>query len=167
MPKFRAAVMAAIVASLPMIGLMAQASTHPSFAGTWVLDVAKSDPGPMTPASASYTIVQRGDTLITDRESTQPGADTPTKSHLVVGVDGKAWKNMLPVAGESLEATSTVTWDKDAMVMHTSGTIQGTDVDQLDRWTLSPDGKTLLIHRSVSVGGAEQASGNLVFNRKP
>ena len=76
------------------------------------------------------------------------------KSHLVVAIDGKAWKNTVPmVGGGDIETSSTATWENGELVVRSSGNVQGTDFVQTDRWTLSADGKVFVSHRSVTVEG--------------
>jgi len=52
------------------------------FSGIWVLDYARSDSSSYTPSSATYAVVQAGDSMIVDR--TTPNG----KSHTVYGLDG-------------------------------------------------------------------------------
>ncbi len=142
------------------------AAAHPSFAGTWTMDAAKSTSSGTLPSAASWVMFQHGDTLIADRSVTSEEMGE-VKSHVVVGLDGKAWKNTvnLPGIGE-IETSTVATWDKAALVMVAGGNIQGTDFVQTDRWTLSADGKTLTSVRTVTVEGNEVQSTTSVMVRK-
>lgn len=137
-----------------------------NFTGTWVLDASKSQGSQMVPSAATWTIVQHGDTLVTDRETALEGFGT-VKSRVVVGLDGKSWKNTVPQPGAGdVETSSVASWDNGTLVMTTSGNVQGTDFVQTDRWVLSADGKSLTSQRSVSAGGQEVSSATLTFTKK-
>jgi hypothetical protein len=144
----------------------AQATARPNFSGTWVLDLAKSQGSTRLPLAATWTITQHGDTLIADRETTVDQVGT-IKSHILVGLDGKSWKNTVPQPGIGDVETATVaTWDKSVLVFTLTGNIQETDFVQTDRWTLSADGKSLESQRSVTVEGQEVQSATFAFTKK-
>ncbi|HEY4321651.1 MAG TPA: hypothetical protein VGM77_10815 [Gemmatimonadales bacterium] len=122
----------------------------------------------MTPASSTYIIVQHGDTLSVDRTNVSaPSAQMPEpmtlKSKLVWAVDGQPWKNTLPLVGAEVETTTVSTWAGDTMVVHVTGQVQGSDLVQDDRWSLSADGKALTIHRGVTYAGQEMGAPTLVY----
>ena len=146
--------------------LYAQAEVRPNFTGTWLFDAAKSQSSNTLPSAAQYTIVQHGDTVIVDRETTFEEIGV-LKSRLVVGIDGKPWKNTAPQPGiGDVETSSVVSWDKAVLVIVSSGNIQGTDFVQTDHWTLGTDGKTLTSVRSVTVEGNEVQSATFSFTKK-
>jgi hypothetical protein len=144
----------------------AQAAVRPNFSGTWVMDGAKSQSSATLPAATTWTIAQHGDTLIVDRDVTleEVGA---IKSHVLMGMDGKAWKNTVPQPGlGDIETSTVVTFDKGVLVLVATGNIQGTDFVQTDHWSLSSDGKVLTSVRSVTVEGQEVQSATFVFTKK-
>ena len=145
----------------------ANAQAHANFSGTWVLDASKNVVSGQlgAPESATATIVQHGDTITQDREASSAEAGV-MKSHIVWGTDGKPWKNMVPINGDNVEVSSALSWENGSLVIRTSLNIQGTDVDQLDRWTLSADGKTITAYRSVSAMGSEVGSTTLTYVKK-
>lgn len=156
----------ATIAAVSMAGpAMAQ---HPNLTGTWSIDTALSAKSQMTPASSTYIIVQHGDTLTVDRSNTSaPSTTMPEpmtlKSKLVWAVDGQPWKNTLPLVGAEVETTTTSTWAGDTMLVHVTGQVQGNDLVQDDRWSLSADGKTLTIHRGVTYAGQAMGAPTLVY----
>ena len=141
--------------------------THPDFSGIWVLDASKtvSDGQLGVPTSATYTIRAHGDSIISDRVAEVPEAGT-MKSHLVWGTDGKTWKNTVSVNGTDTEVSSVLTWQGDMLVIKTTLTVQEMAVDQLDQWTMTSDGKTLSMHRSISAMGQEVGSSTMFFGKK-
>lgn len=157
---------AAALCSFAVPALHAQAVARPNFSGTWVLDAAKSQSSGSLPSAATWTIAQHGDTLITDRESTVEGAGA-VKAHMVVGFDGKSWKNSISQPGiGDIEVGMTASWDKATVVVTMTGTMQETEFVQTGRWTLSADGKSLEVHTSVTVGGEEVQSATTVWAKK-
>jgi hypothetical protein len=161
----RAITVAAAIATLGLSSAAAQA--HPSFVGTWVLDVSKSEASTAVPVSAMRTITQHGDTLISDRETETADAGV-LKSHVVVGLDGKVWKNTVTQPGiGDIETSTIVTWDSNVLVFTASGSAMGNDFVQTDRWTLAADGKSLVSRISVTVEGNEIQSATFTFNKKP
>lgn len=157
---------AAVMYTMAVTNAPAQAPAHPNYSGTWLLDVAKSQSSTPLPVTATWTIAQHGDTLIADRETTIEGMGA-VKTHVVVGIDGKPWKNTVTQPGIGDIETSTVaSWDNSVLVLTASGNIQGTDFVQTDRWTLSADGKSLVSQRSVMVEGNEVQSATFTFGKK-
>ena len=159
--------MLVIVAVAPLSRAHAQAP-RPDLTGTWVMDAGKTvaDGQLGAPTSATYTIRVHGDSLVTDRvaETAQTGT---IRSHLVWGTDGKVWKNTVPVNGTDTDVSSVLNWKDDStLVIRTTLTVQETPVDQLDQWTVSRDGKTLTMLRSISAMGQEIGSTTLVFTRR-
>jgi hypothetical protein len=152
----------------------AQQAARPNYSGTWVLDSSKSQMTSAMPgnvpqfASGTWVIAQHGDTIVMDRDMTMSGQPA-LKSHVVVGTDGKAWKNSVPQmgGGGDIETSTTVSWENGDLVVRSTGNVQGFDFVQTDRWTLSADGKVFVSHRSVTVAdqGEVQAS-TLTFTKK-
>ena len=79
--------------------------SHPNFSGIWVLDAGRSDSSSFTPKSATWAVVQQGDSIILDRES--PGAG---KQHAIYALDGSPRTFTLRLVGSGAEAVSTVAW---------------------------------------------------------
>jgi hypothetical protein len=148
--------MTATVLAAPMV--------HPDFSGTWILDLARSDAGQSTPDRARYQIVQHGDSITYDRESSSVRGEL--SSHVVLGADGKAWTNVVAQNGQDVPTSSIVAWHGDTLVIHSSGTMGSSTVDTDEWWLLAAQGQALLMHREVAVNGQLYAATNLYFNRK-
>jgi hypothetical protein len=146
----------------PRIG--AQGITHPDFSGTWVLDVARSDAAQSTPTAATYQVRQQHDTITYDRAASSLRGET--SSHVVLGTDGKPWKNVVAQNGADVTTTSIVSWVRDTLVIQSSGEMNASTVDTYERWSIAADRRSLLMFREVSVNGQVYASTNLWFNRK-
>jgi len=156
-----------IALTLMAVGAMQlNGQSHPSFAGTWTLDPSKTiaEGNGNPPEAASRVIVQHGDTLTIDTEVT--GMGTVQKSHLVWGLDGKAWKNSVSVGGEMIDVSSVLTWDNATLVIRTSLSVQGMSVDQVDKWTLAADGKSMTASRSITADGNDAGSITMTYVKK-
>jgi hypothetical protein len=157
---------AAAIYGFAVPALHAQVAARPNFSGSWTMDAAKSTSTATLPTSVTWVMSQHGDTLIADRTAaTEESGEV--KSHLIVGFDGKGWKNTItqPGAGE-IETTTVASWDKGVLVMVATGNIQGTDFILTDRLSLSADGKTITAVRSVTVEGNEVQSTTYVMVKK-
>jgi|CXWL01.1.fsa_nt_gi hypothetical protein len=161
----RATVLLCTAALLPA-ALSAQSPSRPNFTGTWVMDVAKSGASTFTPTASTYTIVHVGDTLVIDRATTSTNGDQ-VKAHMRYVVDGGTWKNMLPLVGQSLEASSVLRWAGDTLVIRSTSKNGEEELVQVDRWTLAADGATLMMARSAVYAGNPIGSPTWVFAKRP
>jgi hypothetical protein len=132
----------------------------PDFSGTWVLNVYRSDlAGEPPPQSKVQRVEHKGTELVVtideiNERGTVHGAARYT-------TDGQDCVN--DVLGNSM--TSSISWEGGVMVMRTWGKFGQAGIMLIDRWSLSPDGKTLTIARQFQGRGrvVEQA---LVFDRQ-
>lgn len=143
-------------------------SAKPSFVGTWTMDSARSQSeGSPLPAAITWTIAQRGDTLIWDREIVNEAGGTKLVSKVTVGMNGKAWPNKAPQAdGTSRDAAYTITWEGATMVVTITSEIQGLAIIQIDRLTKGADGN-LTVERGLSADGEDVAKATMVFAKRP
>jgi hypothetical protein len=155
----------AVLAAALAVPVSAQ-SAHPSFAGTWVLDPAKTinnTAGP-APDGATRTVVQHGDTLLVDTDA--ESAMGPQHTHLVWGLDGKAWKNTIAVAGTTADVSTVLSWDGSTLVTTSSLSVMGIDVMQVDRWAMAADGKSIVATRTITQNGEDAGNMTMTFNKK-
>jgi hypothetical protein len=160
----RARVLAASFAVLLAARVGAQG--HPDFNGVWVLDPAKTVLEGSGSAPSAATVVNQihGDTIVTERDMTTAAGST--KSKLMWVVDGKPWKNTVPVNGVDTDVSSVLSWDKGSLVIRTTLNVGGNDVLQVDTWTLGSGGRSMTIRRAISVGGQDYGSATQTFNKK-
>ncbi len=149
----------AFLASVAISSVRGQA-THTNFAGTWLLDYARSDSSSFTPKSATWTVIQQGDSIVLNRES--PSG----KQQAIYALNGTPHKFTLRLIGTETEATSTVTWTGSVMVVHTVSHPGDTDLVQNDTWALSADGKELRVKREANSPGMGLGAPTFVFVRK-
>lgn len=123
-----------------------QAQAKSDFTGTWKVDTAKSDFGPIpAPDSLTETIVHQDPSLKATIASTG-GMQGDMKYDVAYTTDGKECVNKV---GEN-EFKSTLKWDGDDLVVETKGSFGGNDFTSKDRWNLSADGKTLTVTRHLA-----------------
>lgn len=133
----------------------------PDLSGTWKLVTDQSDFGPMLAPQSRTDVIDHKEPKLNIKRTVVTGAGE-TSSSLVYAIDNTPYKNM---AGGQ-EITSTLKWEAQTLVMaSTLATGQG-DVGINDRITLSSDGKTLTMARTLSLGGQELAQ-KMVFAKQP
>ncbi len=130
------------------------------FSGTWMLNAARSEfAGERPPQSKVQRVEQKGNELtVTIDEIGERGT---VHGFARYTLDGKETVNK--VLGNPM--TSSIGWDGAVMIMRTWGKFGNTDIMLIDRWALSPDGKTLTIARQFQ-GHGQVIDQTLVFDRK-
>lgn len=126
------------------------AQSHPDFSGKWVLD-PKSVEGPMAPTGLTLTATQDAKTLKTESVATTQYGEQ--KSALVVNLDGSPSKNTVDTPNGSIELNSIGSWDGSTLVVKTTATVNGEQLQQTDHWSLEAGGKTLHLQRDIAFSG--------------
>jgi len=147
----RFATLALTLASLAS-PLAAQAPTD--FTGKWTLD-PKASEGPMMPVAMTVVVTQDARTLKVENSTTMAMGEQKMeqKSTLTYKLDGSVAKNVLTAPGGSLELSSTGAWDGKTLVITTKADLPAGQLNQVDHWTMAPDGKSLKLTRDVAVAG--------------
>jgi hypothetical protein len=137
--------LALFAATFFLLGAGADAAGR-DLSGVWKLDRAKSDYGKFpAPLSLTRKIVHNDPKLILATTQTGPKGDVT--SSLVYSTDGRESVN-----GES---KGTAQWIGDKLMIESSREFQGTTLKQKEIWTLSADGKTLIVDSHVSIPNGE------------
>lgn len=134
----------------------AAAQAKPNFSGQWELNAAKSDLGGAPAPALSATITQN-DTAFTFAQT----------------VNGQTGSQVFPLkAGPSTwttpggqPVTTTPAWDGGTLVVTSKAQRGGVDVTQVNRWSLSPDGKTMTMLQEMATPGGAMTF-RLVFDKK-
>lgn len=138
------------------------ASAKPNLSGTWVLDVSKSNLGPMPPPDSRTDTIEHKDPsfkLMVDQTGGPMGQMTFTLNAVTDGKTVSTWT----VLGS--DAKSTAHWDGSTLVVHTDTKIQDDPATFDSRYILSPDGKTLNVQGHFS-GPMGDGNTDLVFAKK-
>jgi len=135
-----------LIALLLAFGLsVVTAVAKPNFTGEWKMDAAKSDFGPMPPPESLTYKIKHEEPKV-EMVSAQKGVQGEFESNAKYTTDGKECVNTI----RDTEIKSTLTWDGDALKMASKLNFQGADITLDDKWTLSEDGKTIVIDRQIS-----------------
>ena len=145
---------------LSALGAASMANDPPDFSGLWKLNSGSSDfAGETAPESKIQRVEQRGNSLDVTIDEISGGNPAHGTSHYTL--DGKEGVNV--VFGNPLKAT--VTWEGAVLVMRTWGDFGGAAILLIDRWSLSQEGKILIIARHFE-GRGRTVDQRLVFDRR-
>lgn len=149
---------AAAVAAGP--GAAALFAGPPDFSGTWKLDVYRSElAGERPPQSKIQTVEYKDeDLIVTIDEIAERGTVHGVARYTT---DGRDCVN--DVLGNAM--TSSISWEGAVMTMRTWGKFGNADIVLVDRWSLSPDGRSLTIAREFR-GRGRVVNQTMVFDRK-
>jgi hypothetical protein len=140
------------IALLLTLALPASAVAQaPDLSGSWVLQVDKSDFGPMPAITSRTDVITHKEPSLTIKRSIV-SANGSASSDLAYSVDGKPWKN---TTSDGSEITSTLKWDGPVLVVTSVLNTPNGEATITDRFSLSPDGKTMTQDRMISVAGQE------------
>jgi len=132
----------------------------PNFSGTWKLNAAKSDFGPMPAPDSRTDTIDHKDPVV--KESVAMSSSQGDMNwDLTYTTDGKDSKN--EVMGS--EMTSNGHWDGKTLVVDSKGNFGGSDMTIHSTMQLSDDGKTLIrtAHMAGPMGEGDQ---KLVFDKQ-
>ncbi len=141
---------ALVVAALFNIAAFAQ---KPNFSGTWKLNLAKSDFGPLPAPTSRTDVIEHNDPNLKDSSNadTAQGKQEYTANY---ATDGKEVTNKMGPR----EVKSTATWEGNNLVVNSKTSFNDNDITIKSIWTLSDDGKTLTqnVHFTSPMGEADQ-----------
>jgi hypothetical protein len=137
--------------ALTLAVALVQAQAKSDFSGTWKADTAKSDFGPMpAPDTMTQKIVHADPSLKVN--IVQTGGSGDSAYDMTYTTDGAECLNHM---GEGNEIKTKLKWDGDDLVADSVGSFEGNDFTAKDRWTLADGGKTMVVTRHISAGGAD------------
>jgi hypothetical protein len=153
-----------VCASAFLLTLSAAAQGTPDFSGTWILDAAKSDFGPMPPPeSVTMVIDHKEPTLkVATSQKSQMG-DTSNESTYTT--DGKENVNKMRTPGGDQDVKSTTKWSGKTLATSRTIDAQGMSIGIDDAWELSADGKVMTVNRQLKTPQGDFGT-KLVFNKK-
>jgi hypothetical protein len=141
--KSRLAVVLAF-ATLATIGVAQTApQAKPNFAGSWKLNLQKSDLGQMAPDSETYTVTQTPDQIKIAIASTGQFPINYTFSARLDGTDTPIAADAFPADSPFRILTSKAVWQDNALIITQTTTFQDSKGVLTSTYTLSDDGKTL------------------------
>jgi hypothetical protein len=136
--------MAMVFATLATVGIaQTAAQAKPSFAGTWKLNLQKSDLGQMAPDSETDTIAQTADEVKITIASAGQMALTYTFSAKLDGTDTPITADAFPADTPFRILTSKAEWQGNSLVITQISSFQDSKGTLTSTYTLSDDGKVL------------------------
>jgi hypothetical protein len=142
----------------------AQAPTS-NFSGTWVVDLVKSDFGPMPPPESVVLVVEHKEPNLKVTVTQKSAAGEVTNVRQVT-TDGKDNPNKMRTPdGEQQEVISTTKWTGSALATSYKMNAQGMTVEITDTWELSAGGKVLTASRSIKTPQGDFLA-KVVYNKK-
>lgn len=145
-PRAFTAICAAAIVSF---GIPA-AGAKPNFTGNWKIDAGKTDFGPMpAPEKMERKIAHEDPSLKWSQTQSSPQGEVT--SEMAYTTDGKPATNRTPRG----ETTGAAKWDGDVLAINSKREVQGMEITQAERWTLSKDGKVLTIVNKITTPQGE------------
>jgi len=127
-----------------MLGAINQVCAQPNFSGEWKMIPAKSNFAPLPQPDTLVRKIVQHDSHLKIR-TTQSGQQREIVTDLAYTTDGAECKNVI----RGQEFTGNARWDGDALVIESKREVQGMEIVQRERWTLSSDGQTITIGNHV------------------
>src|SRR3984893_4652144 len=129
------------------------AQSKPNFSGTWKLNVAKSEFGPLPAPTSRTDVIEHNDPNLKDgvTADTAQGKQEYTANYTT---DGKEVTNKMGPR----EVKSTAAWEGNNLVVNSKTSFNDNDITIKSSWSLSDDGKTLTqnVHFTSPMGEADQ-----------
>ncbi len=129
------------------LGTLAVAQTadqaKPNFAGTWKLNLQKSDLGQMAPDSETYTVTQTVDDIKIAIASTGQFPINYTFAAKLDGTDTPIAADAFPADSPFRILTSKAAWQGASLIITQTTSFQDAKGTLTSTYTLSDDGKTL------------------------
>ena len=133
----------------------------PDFSGHWEMNAAKSDLGPMAAMlqKVAFDVQQTPTTFTFTQQVTTPQGSQTTPAQQFT-LDGKETTETIPT-GQTIVKSATLAGDTLVLV----GKLQGGEQGTTGRWTLSPDGKSLMVDQHMA-GPMGAMTMKLLFDKK-
>lgn len=151
-PRSTRSASTACAALLLTVAFLNAADQKPNFTGEWKLNLDKSDFGPLQPPDRRTDQIEHREPSFR-LTSTQARGERESIAQWDCRTDGT--RCTASIRGADLKLATKVTWDGAVLVFDSQGTYAAGEVRMSDRWSLSPDGKTLTIARRLSSDAGE------------
>jgi hypothetical protein len=145
-----------IVLTVLVASFMAQAESKSNLAGVWKMDPNRSDFGPGPVSVSRLDRITLEEATLKDTITQMLSGGKELTYDMIYSLDGKESTNQ--VNGRTVK--STARWEGAELVVESH--MLGAQMN--DRWTVSPDGKTLTLVRHIT--GMRHADQKVVFDRQ-
>ena len=137
------------------------ATVKPNYSGTWKLNLAKSDYGPVPAPESQVSTIEHKEPSIKITVEQKGGARGDSKFILDLTTDNKE----VAATPESMGSKSAARWEGDVLVIKTNTQYQGSPITIESKYTLSKDGKTLTIAAHI-VGSFGEVDTTAVYDKQ-
>ena len=134
----------AMFAALALVSGAASAQDKPNFSGTWKMDGAKSDFGPMPAPDKLMRTIDHKDPEM-QIKTTQSGQQGEVTSELKYKTDGTESVNKL--RGQDVKGIAK--WEGEKLVVRSKREVQGMEISITETWALSGEGKVLTVTNAI------------------
>jgi hypothetical protein len=141
--------LARTISAVFLLTLVAAAQDKPNFSGNWRLDSEKSDFGLETGPSGRVDQIEQNGTVFR-LTSIQQRFKVVTFARWDCQIDGGC-----ALEARQFKVDAKAVWDGPVLRLLSYGTYAGSEVFISERWTLSPDGRSLSIARRMSNDAGE------------
>jgi hypothetical protein len=149
---------------LAVLAVLGPDRTHaqsvPNLSGEWKLNIALTDYG-MNRAPQMLTRTITHDDPSLHISTHQNGTQSESSPVLVYTTDGHECVNKI----QGSEARGTAKWQGGHLVIESVRNLEGTDIKSVETWTLSDDGKMLMIASRIALQ-QQQYNIKLVFDKQ-
>ena len=157
-PGFRSAL---LLATLSLTAISLAAMARPNLTGTWTLDPAKSDFGPMPGPSSMTRVITHDDPALAIK-TTQSGQRGEFTTELKYTTDGKESVNTTRMG----DVKSVVSWDGDTLVVkYKIDNPNAGELTFVERWSTGDGGKSMTVKTKVT-GPPQPIDRTLVFTKE-
>lgn len=128
------------ISILALFASLASAQDKPNFSGSWKMNAAKSDFGPMpAPDKAERVVAHEEPTL--KIKNTQTGQNGDQVTEMEYKTDGSEFT----LKRRNMDIKAVGKWEGAKLVVKSKFEAQGMEIASTENWTLSEDGKVLTI----------------------
>src|SRR5262249_15481024 len=147
------------ILSVVLVSFSAAAQTTPNLSGVWEWNKDKNSTA-REPDRLRCKFEQQGPAIaLTIRMTAGPRSEQQTQK-FTIGQDTRNEMHGAPI-------TSHAEWDRDTLVIRSVAVIANKELHLTDRWTMSPDGKTLTLRGRHQYGDEPEGEEVHVLERRP
>lgn len=138
-----------VVAALLLFVIAPAAQGLPNFSGTWKMDPAKSDFGPMPAPESIVMVIDHAEPSL-KVAATQKGPMGDASNNSIYTTDGKENLNKARGPAGEQDVKSTTKWAGSTLQTKRTLEAQGMSIDIDETMELAADGKTLTMTRQIN-----------------
>jgi hypothetical protein len=132
------------ISALALFANLLSAQEKPNFSGSWKMNAAKSDFGPMPGPDKLDRVIDHKEPTVASK-TTQTGPQGEVTTEIKYKTDGSDSINTM----RGQEVKSVAKWEGDKLVVKSKREVQGMEIAMTETWILSDAGKVLTVNNSI------------------